>query len=143
MQELVGKLIYEIWINGTQDVLVFKTPDGSFIYDAEGDCCSESWFADIEGVAFLLNSLIRSVEEIPKNNFSKYDFNAGRKGTQEDERVYGYAIKTSQGDASIIFRNSSNGWYGGWCDYAGNIKLHPEEMELRGPLIQITKDWSA
>ncbi len=138
MQELVGKLIYQIWVNDVQNVLIFKTRAGLFIYRAEGDCCSETWFADIEGVAFLLMGTVIRVEEIPEHSCED------NRSRQEEDLIYGYAIRTNQGDASIIFRNSSNGYYDGWCKYAGHLlDFDIEDVQLRGPLTRITKDWSA
>lgn len=128
MNELINKIIRKIELDSeNQHYLRFTTNEGIFIYETEGDCCSESWFADIIGVQNLLNSKIISVELVereaidndsgytryaPKN----YNVNDGR-GRQDYDSVYAYKFITNKGYSDIIFRNSSNGYYGGWLNY--------------------------
>jgi hypothetical protein len=47
MKELIGKTIKGIFVNEDQHFLKFATDAGEVVYYAAGDCCSESWFADI------------------------------------------------------------------------------------------------
>jgi hypothetical protein len=49
--------------------------------------------------------------------------------------VYGYKLRTDKGHATIAFRNSSNGYYGGW------LERHAGEMPA--DLTPIVDDWSA
>ncbi len=111
MKELIGKTIKLIHLDGAkQHYLKFTTNNNEdIIYYAEGDCCSESWFADICGVDSLIGHEILSVTE---NALKDYDVNDGRCREDEDE-AYGYDIKTPAGVCCIVFRNSSNGYYGG------------------------------
>jgi hypothetical protein len=108
MNELVGKKILGISIDDDdQWYLQFDTDEGSIVYYAEGDCCSESWFYHVLGVRFLIGQVVREVEEVAmpdlKDNFSR----------QAVDTLYGFKLRTDLGVADIEFRNSSNGYYGG------------------------------
>ena len=54
---------------------------------------------------------------------------------QECDEAYGYKLTTDKGYADIVFRNSSNGNYG------GSIELL--KRELPEGMIAITDDWQA
>lgn len=83
------------------------------IYICEGDCCSETWFADIIGVQSLLQQEVIDVAEMStEKSLSNYNINDGR-GRQEYDEVYGYRLMTRLGTCDFVFRNSSNGYYGG------------------------------
>ena len=52
-------------------------------------------------------------------------------------RVYSIVLVTCRGVAEVIFRNESNGYYGGWC---GSTEVRQAN---RDELMRITEDWSA
>lgn len=103
------------------------------VYRAEGDCCSESWVADILGVEALRGGTVASVEDSPLEE--DYDLEDGR-CRRECDKVYGYRLVTDKGRADIIFRNSSNGYYGGWLN---SIDYRPAGHDL----FEIVDDWSS
>lgn len=118
MNELIGKKINKIFIDSdSQYYLKFETDQGEFVYVVSGDCCSESYFAEIFGVN---NFKDRIVEEVEQMYLGEAD------GTRQDcDKIYGFKIKcrdlnykySDQYTSLIIFRNSSNGYYGGECTY--------------------------
>lgn len=131
MKELVGKTIVKLMIDkDEQQYLVFETTEGELAYIAYGDCCSESWFADIFSVGALVGSTVISVEEIempsPEDNRTR----------QEYDEAYGYKFKTTKGYADVVFRNSSNGYYGGWLELILEV---PSKVDL----MEVTEDYSA
>ena len=129
MKELIGKIISGIRVNEDQSVLVFGHPDGTnTIYVTYGDCCSETWFADITGVGALIGGKVLMVEDIAMKSVDD-----GRT-RQEIDEFYGVKIITNKGYADIVYRNSSNGYYG------GVIFLYEK---LPDNLTAITEDWSA
>ena len=130
MNELVGKSIRSIYVSDDQRTLSFETDQGTITYDAKGDCCSESWFADITGVSALLGGTVTTAQEISMDG---YNVNDGR-CRQEKDAAYGVKITTNKGYADIVYRNSSNGYYGGWIGLSSFI---PKDMT------EITDDWSA
>ncbi len=133
MKELIGKKISRICVNDDQHLLVFYHPDGQVTaYETYGDCCSETWFADIVGVQALLNGVVERADEIPLSEVREVDDARSR---QEFDKVYGVKLKTDLGYADIAYRNSSNGYYG------GDIGLF--HGEITENLTPITADWAA
>jgi len=127
MKELIGKKIIGVSIDKTyNDVLAFFTEDETLIYTCWGDCCSETWFADILGIENLINQEVTNVEDI-----NLEDIQDGR-SRQDSDEFYGIKITTIKGVVDIIYRNSSNGYYSGSCDFGGKLS---ENMVL------ITNDW--
>lgn len=132
MKELIGKTVSELRVSDDQSVLAFVHPDGTHTaYATEGDCCSETWFADIIGVSALLGGTVLEVEDVEMPAY----VDDGR-SRQEVDALYGVKLRTSRGVVDIVYRNSSNGFYGG-----GIFQLS------RGTplydLVPITDDWSA
>jgi hypothetical protein len=126
---LIGKRIDRVLVSENEDYLVFETDAGDVVWETYSDCCSETWFADITGVNALLGGRVASVEcaDLPS-------VEDGRT-RQESDSFYGMKITTDKGNADIIYRNSSNGYYG------GNASLAKERPSK--PLREITDDWQA
>lgn len=112
MQEIMGKKILSLAVSDDQNFLKFSTDTGDIIYKAVGECCYETWFADIIGVHSLLGATIINIEEISMDNYNVDD---GR-GRDDVDKAYGYKLTTNLGTSDIVFRNSSNGYYGGWIE---------------------------
>lgn len=134
MQRLVGRTIYALYVEKSRDEYLRIYCDcGSLVWRAEGDCCSESWFADITGVEALLGATVTAVEEVelpdPEDNRTR----------QDCDQAYGFKITTTKGRTDIVFRNSSNGYYGGSLCAVENWNQHVPAIEWA----QITEDWSA
>lgn len=117
MQELLNKTITEVFIDkNLQAYLLVKTTEGDFLYEAVGDCCSKSYFAEILGVGNVLNEKVVEVEDI--------ELGVGDPKDGEDHvQVYGIKLKTqNNGSMLVIFRNDSNGYYGGSLERILKIK---------------------
>lgn len=107
---LEGKTVVGVDVSQEERALRFRCADGSVVvWDTEGDCCSESWWADGFQLAALRGATVRAVEEI---DMPEYNVEDGRT-RQEEDSVYGVRIDTDKGTATFAFRNSSNGYYGG------------------------------
>lgn len=132
MKELIGKTIRKVFVESDQNAMIFDTSDGLLRFATYGDCCSETWFSDIYNFDALLGT-VASVEDL---ELPDYNVNDGR-GRQEEDSAYGLKITTNKGDAKIVYRNSSNGYYGGSCDRGVDIAALTEDA------IEITSDWSA
>jgi hypothetical protein len=119
---LMDKTIESVLISKDEGTLAFDVGEDDLIYfQVDGDCCSESWFSDIFCMPNLYSRVIK-VEDIELED--KYKTEDGR-CRQESDLVYGYRITTMKGVAIISFRNSSNGYYGGWC---GQVSATKEEL---------------
>jgi hypothetical protein len=121
LDDLIGKSIARIrW---SEDHLVFNTSDGAqFAFGVAGDCCSSSYFHDFYGVAHLLNNgPVLSVRAIDLPEFEQ-DY--------EHIQCYGHELVTKHpiwGEVTSVFsfRNSSNGYYGGWMY---KVDSFPQEL---------------
>jgi len=131
MEELIGHKIIKMFIDkDSQEYLVFQCKQRNFVYYVDGECCSESWFADVVSINALLGHTVNSVDEVDMGEIND------DRGRQECDEAYGYKLKTTGGYADIVFRNSSNGYYGGSLRLVGDIGEHIKLMEL-------TEDYSA
>jgi len=129
MQNLVGRKVSALSISDDQTTLVVTHDAGEARYFTDGDCCSETWIADIVGVDRLLGQTVLAVEDVAMESVED-----GR--TRQDyDQFYGIKLTTTGGCVDLIYRNSSNGYYGG--------SLERLKDEYTGKLIAITEDYSA
>jgi hypothetical protein len=111
---IIGKRIASVRLCGAKDRIVFAFTDGTArAFGVEGDCCSTSWIEHLEAPNDIAGATLLSVED------------SGQVGDdiEQDEqecdvvRVYNTRFRTDRGDVVLEFRNSSNGFYGGYlCD---------------------------
>jgi hypothetical protein len=127
LSSLVGQTIESVLVSDDESILAFSVAEqlDLIYFEVEGDCCSESWFADIFCMRNLYSRVIK-VEDIYLDDKYKTDDNRCR---QDEDEVYGYRITTMKGVAIISFRNSSNGYYGGWCKEVSGTKQHLTKIE--------------
>ncbi len=131
LKDLVGRRVDGLSVGDAETVLAFATDGGPIAFHAEGDCCSTSWFADITGVSCLLGNVVRSVEE---HELTGYHVDDGRT-RHESDAANGFTVATDKGRCDVVFRCSSNGYYGGWMErYEGAL---PADMR------EIRDDWQA
>lgn len=127
---LVGRSISGVLVNHDQSILVFETDEGNLSYETDGDCCSETWWADIIGFEAIIGGVVIAAESIdlpePEDDRTR----------QEYDQAYGLKITTTAGVCDIVYRNSSNGYYGGG---ACPMTIIPD---LYG-MTRVTGDWSA
>lgn len=130
INKLIGKTVTEIHINETNDMLYFKTSDSVIKWEAFGDCCSHSWFNDILIIPNLIGHQVVSVEDLGDIESFEQDHDL--------IQVYGYRIITANGFTEVIFRNESNGYYGGWLQAEVVGKIPSNTTDLTNLI-----DWSA
>lgn len=129
MKELIGKKINKVYLDSEkQQYISFDTDSGLVSYEAEGDCCSESWFYQITGLDALKEGTVSDVEEVDRGEVED------GKSRQEVDQLYSIKIKTDKGRADIEFRNSSNGCYGGSLEL---IKQLPDTTKMA----EVTDDY--
>lgn len=138
LKELIGKRVDALYLDADTE-LYFVTDGGVLAFVAEGDCCSESWFADIVGVKALLGHVVQAADEtwLPAD----YNVDDGR-GRQEEDELYGFRLTTDAGYVDFVYRNSSNGFYGGWLDTLGP-RLTPDELAQKPQHCRILEDYAA
>ena len=150
MEHLIGHIIRALYVAPGEEQLAFVTDTATITYGVDADCCSETWFADVLGVNALLGAHVTAVAdlELPAG----YDAQNDGRTRQEEDDVYGHTIVTDRGRCTIIYRNSSNGYYGGRLTGPCVVEapLIPEGWRraidgIEAPLAwrRITDDWSA
>lgn len=132
MDDLVGKTVESVYVSSDQTVLVVLHDEGFSVYNCYGDCGSATWIADLVGVTSLLGHVVASAEEIDIDVV-----NDGR-SSQGEDCFYGIKLKTSGGYVDIIYRNNSNGFYGGSLE-----RLTDAELPELGAMIKVEDDYSA
>lgn len=112
---LKNKIITALYKSDDNGELSFKVHDNEYInFVAVGDCCSTTWFEHFSGIENLISNQIIDIEEVDMSHLNE-DINE-ESGCYDEIQVYGIKIKTTKGYVDIEFRNSSNGYYGGWVE---------------------------
>lgn len=111
MESLVGKLVTKVSLDAERQILTFETTTGQVRYQADGDCCSASYFHDILGAESLVGQVVTGVEDIELPH--GLDFCSPDSTLGPYYKFYGHKIRTAKGYFDIIYRNESNGYYGG------------------------------
>lgn len=110
-KEMIGKQVVKITSDG--DSVTFHHSDNEYdstTYNANGDCCSNSWIEHFDEVTSP--ETIVSFEE---NEIDPYVPDSTKTDNYEEcMQYYFYKLKTDKGEYNIEMRNSSNGYYGGW-----------------------------
>lgn len=130
LDDLIGREIQFVRVSDT--VLLVVASDLPCAVEVEGDCCSTSWWADITGVPQIVGRAVTAIEDL---DLSGYDVNDGR-GRQEEDQAYGFRIRCGESFADFIYRNSSNGYYGGWMQ-TYRVDALPSGMEI------VDADWKS
>ncbi|MDX1989270.1 MAG: hypothetical protein SFV17_21470 [Candidatus Obscuribacter sp.] len=132
MANLTGKTVKALFLSRDQSILVVLHSEGYSEFETFADCCSETWFADIVGVQNLLGHTVMSAEDIQLEAIED-----GRT-RQESDLFYGIKLVTTGGYVDLVYRNSSNGYYGGWlCQACHHDKYDCSDM------LELTEDYSA
>jgi len=104
---LIGKPLASIEVAEDKESVTFRMADGeAFVYETDGDCCSFSW---IEHVTLPPDVIGQPITEV-KESGTVDEFTEG----YAEIAVYHTAFVTPKGEIILEYRNSSNGYYGGW-----------------------------
>lgn len=133
LSALDGRIVIGLDVSPEEAALRFRFSDGeAVVWETEGDCCSQSWWADGLQLNSLRGAAVTAAETI---DLPDYDLDDGRT-RQEEDSVYGVRITTDKGVTTLAFRNSSNGYYGGWAGLGGDAE-GTDWREITG------NEWSA
>ena len=117
---MVGKHLKEVLLSKDKRSLLFKFMDNTEqMALAEGDCCSYSWVehltipCDVEGSIVI--DVFDSGEIEPSSPVVEAEY--------ESIAVYHTVVRTTKGYIVIEYRNSSNGYYGGWLEWNPIISI--------------------
>jgi len=142
LKELVGKKIKQIFM--CEEAIRFVTDTGTLTYEVDGDCCSYSYMYDIYGVKNILGKVVTGVKEVTlKEGDRSYSENYDASEDVHLIRCYGFQIFANDekfGDMTCVFsfRNSSNGYYGGWIKK--NDAFESDKfIDVTGDIVDISK----
>lgn len=127
-KKLEGQRIKQINIDESAGCLYITTDKAIHKFHVESDCCSYSYFYEINNINQMLTWISKDIEEIDMPEVPEQD-------EYTCTLAYGYKINTEGGYGLIVFRNDSNGYYGGWMKYVGTVD------EAQGK--ELKEDWNA
>lgn len=137
-EKLIGNRIVELKIADSS--IVFQLENYSLIaYSVSGDCCSQSWFSDILNFNSVRNKVIHHLEE--PEGLKDYNIADGRCRDCYDE-VYGVTLVAEDGSkCDIYFRNSSNGYYGGYLNEGEGADYNNPLYYVALQLPRVVDEW--
>jgi len=113
---LVGRTIQSFQLNDERTELMFNMADGGkVLLETEADCCSETWIEGIDNEDALVGGTIRLVEDIDMPGLGDVP-SPNHPEAVDVVAYYGMKIETNRGTCVLDYRNSSNGYYGGWLN---------------------------
>jgi hypothetical protein len=128
--ELLGRIVLQVWMDKSGRWIRFVTDGMELCYRLEGDCCSESWVYAITGMQYLIGATIMSIDGV-----YGFDLPDDGKSRQEFDKIYWIKYVTTKGNVDLEFRNSSNGFYGGWISRQDSIPGNVEMVAITGDYI--------
>lgn len=110
-QEMAGQTIVRVTVSA-DDLIRITTDKGVWELQAEGDCCSDSFFLNPNDMTELTGKTITGIEvrEEPR------DRTGDEECRQEESIWYGAVFSYAGGSVYLEMRNDSNGYYGGMCN---------------------------
>lgn len=117
LKVLEGKVIQALIMDSDKVQIAFITDQGRYNFFCEADCCSESWINHVADIDVLLGHKVNEVESIDMFGLLQVTPEPTR---QECDQVMFHRLHTDKGICVLEFRNSSNGYYGGWLTEQGN-----------------------
>lgn len=125
MRGMLGKPLRLIHLSVDKQTITFEFQDGSMqAFQAEGDCCSQSWIEHLTMPDDYIGAKITNVTQAdyvdatdddqlnPKRAEPYYEGDESRE--HECLKVYETRFHTNRGEIVLEYRNSSNGYYGGY-----------------------------
>lgn len=107
---IIGETILAVRHDPENDTLVFYGRDTIYEYSTEGDCCSQSWIEHLTVPPDIVGAKVTGITspELPPHEELPPD------SDDDHIQVYHTAWQTTKGEVIAEYRNSSNGYYGGW-----------------------------
>jgi hypothetical protein len=120
-KKLIGLTITSFNLTPSGKTVTLHTTKGDVTLECGADCCSESWIEHLS-----IPKLPATILSIEDKDFGRCDSDGTR---QEYDQKYSTILKTDQGDFEIEYRNSSNGYYGGWLELRDYPEEHSETLK--------------
>ena len=106
LSPLSGQKLAKVEVTTDRECLVFTLADGRTVtYVAEGDCCSTSWIEHLTVPSDIAGAEVTAFRGLDMGE-TEVD--------HETIKAYQTSFATARGEIVVEYRNSSNGYYGGW-----------------------------
>ena len=113
-EDMIGKKLSSVFLSQDKSTIAFSFQDGTEKrFGVMGDCCSCSWIehlempGDIDGATLLS---VNDSDEVITSDHNDHDEEHG----DDCISVYNTRFATDRGEIVLEYRNSSNGYYGGY-----------------------------
>ncbi len=117
-ENMKGRKLRSVDVEAGQRKVMFEFQDGGkTLYEVAGDCCSYSWIEHLEAPKDINGATVLGAEDGGPITQDHPDHD-------DDHRdatiaVYNTYFHTDKGDIVLEYRNSSNGYYGGYLVLIG------------------------
>jgi hypothetical protein len=112
-KDMLNRKLASVVLDASRDVITFAFQDGlTRAFSVEGDCCSHSWIEHLEMPGDIVGATLLSVDDSAPVTQDHNEHDEARGG--EFIEVYNTSFKTDRGEIVLEYRNSSNGYYGGY-----------------------------
>ena len=113
---LIGKTIIKIEMTADSEQIRFFLREGDepIVARCDADCCSHTWIENVSDPGAIIGHTIVRAGDVDMPDLgspNEYDCIA----------YYGFEIATAMGRCIIDYRNSSNGYYGGWLHWTPDL----------------------
>lgn len=111
-KNMLNRKLASVELDRGRDRITFKFQDGfERSFSVEGDCCSHSWIEHLEMPGDIVGATLLDVDDSAPitQDHAEHDGEY-----PECISVYNTSFKTDRGEIVLEFRNSSNGYYGGY-----------------------------
>lgn len=109
-KNMLNRKIAAVTLSADREQIVFQFQDGfSRAFGVEGDCCSSSWIEHLEMPGDIVGATLLDVDDSAPITQDHPEHDDGG-----EISVYNTAFKTDKGEIVLEYRNSSNGYYGGY-----------------------------
>lgn len=116
IERMQGKKLKKVELNPDKTKITFEFLDGyTTNFGVEGDCCSHSWIEHIETFVNQEGATFLSIEEDVMDKTEDDEYNPKVNNSKHESlQVYSTRFKFDRGEIVLEYRNSSNGYYGGY-----------------------------
>ncbi len=112
-RNMLNRKLDSVELNPARNVITFTFQDGfERSFGVEGDCCSFSWIEHLETFGDVRGATLLSVDDSAPITQDHDEHDSANGG--DCISVYNTAFKTDRGEIILEYRNSSNGYYGGY-----------------------------
>lgn len=126
--DMIGRKLARVVLHPKKEGITFVFQDEfKRSFSVDGDCCSRSWIEHLEMPGDINGATLLDVQDsapITQDHAEHDEENGG-----DSIEVYNTAFKTDRGEIILEYRNSSNGYYGG---YLTDIKEHYDPVNEFG-----------